>query len=349
VPIPIPPQIGPSFVFDIYNDGNVTSGPLAISIGAGNIIPGSDFTVTAETVSGVRAPPNHVLAGTVTIQFAPTFGSAGDESALVTVSDTDTTQTSTQANITVLGTAPYVQLRASPASFDFGPVRAEDPVAHTATFNIFNDGNIPSGPLNVPIGNLSNTDFIVTAASVNGASAPPNGGMAPGTVTIQFAPSGGVTGQESGTTSVVDTDTTHVDFPANISVTGFSAFVNLLIQPVGPFANLCSGTTCNYGVITPGVSEGPITFEVFNEGNITSNILTVIGLPASHFILVNDSLVQAGPNGGSGGSFAVTYAPSSNATPGEVDSVEVLVGEDSPFGQQNSTPVFVNGTVGFAR
>jgi hypothetical protein len=247
--------------FTIKNTGNVTTGPIGVSL-TGND-PG-EFQLGTDTCAGAT------LAGgatcTVQVTFAPDINASGGVRATLSIQATP----GGSLPITLKGNAQTpASLSIGPTSHGFGSV-AVGTQTSPFTFTVSNNGSLSSGPPKVTPGGTNKADFPIVADTCTGTPIPGNGTC---TISVAFKPS--TLAAESATFTVNASPGGSVT--AKVSGTGASP-ASLQVTP-NPGA---------FGPVVQGTQSPSKTFTVTNTGGVASGMVSVAigGTNAADFHVV---------------------------------------------------------------
>jgi hypothetical protein len=243
-----PPPPGVTLTPSSLNFGSLTVGtaslPQAITLSNNSLVALSNIVVSvtganaadfAPTTSCPAAPATLAAGGacTINITFTPSLASA--ESATLSVSDSDASSPQTAA-LSGTGTAPVGSVTVAPTSIAFGNVNinATSPVQKVTLTN----GKATTLTItSVGLAGANAADF--AAGSACGASLAANSSCI---ISVTFTPT--VTGGESATLSIVDSDATSPQ-TVSLSGTGVAALPDFTISALP-----ASATVGTHGTVT---------------------------------------------------------------------------------------------------
>ena len=291
-------KAGPVKQFTVQNKGQATTATLSSAVST------ADFMITNDTCMGHTLVANATCA--VSVQFLPASGG----SKIATVSVTELGGGPATAQLT--GTGQFnPSLKVTPTSKDFNAVTIGLPA--TATFQVSNDGDLPS---TVPTPTITGTDlamFSVPTAS-NGCTAPiPAKGSCMMVVRFDPASTGAksamltvaATAGGSSSATLAGTGNTPGQLKLNLPSFDFHGIEQNTVSPVATFTVTNSGQS----------SSGPVTASIVGTTvfTIVSNLCNQMTLGPSNScsLTVRFEPVTPGP---ASGTLQITGNPGGTAT-----------------------------------
>jgi hypothetical protein len=321
--------------FTITNGGNVTTGPINVSL-TGND-PG-EFQLGADTCAG------KTLAGgamcTIQVTFAPDTNASGGVRATLQIDATP----GGPLPVTLKGNAATpASLSIGPGSHGFGTVAQGMPTS-PFTFTVSNNGSTPSGTPTVTESGANKADFTLGADTCTGHAI---AGNATCTISVAFKPS--TLAAESASFTVNASPGGSV----TVKVTGTGASAAQLQVTPNPGA---------FGPVVQGTQSPNKTFTVTNTGGVGSGMVSVAlgGTNAGDFHLGTNNCqgMTLPANGAMVCTVLVSFKPSTTnnesatltatANPGGM-SAATLTGTGAPPGTLTTMPTsgaFANTNAG---
>lgn len=305
--------------FTVTNTGMVASGAMTANLGGSGA---GDFTVGANSCTGMHLAP----AGTCTVVV--TFSPSAVHSAMATLTATDGTA---MAPATLEGRGvPPVGLSITPSPYNFGTATVGTPTA-AHTFTVTNLGGTASAVLDIQLGGLDSTQFMLGAdmCSTHTLAA-----HATCTVDVIYGPTSPSMPDHSGILQA--------------TAGGVTANATLAGRAQTPAGLRVVPTTRDFGSVVSGSQSAPVDFTVTNTGGVATGSLgnMVSGASTSEFVIASSTCAGAPLAGGASCTISVVFhagAPgaktaSLDVTAGTLSAHSILSGNSQMIGSINITP-----------